>query len=362
MNTTISIGDRAIGKGQPVYIIAEMSANHDQDFDKAVRIIKTMKECGADAVKIQTYTADTMTIDCDNEYFQIGNGTLWEGRNLYSLYKEAYTPWEWQPELKNIANNLGMDLFSTPFDNTAVDFLEEMDVPAYKVASFELTDTPLIRCIARTKKPIIMSTGMGSIEEVAEAVETAHTEGCTDIALLKCTSAYPASPEEMHLNTIPDMQERFGLPIGLSDHTLNSEVAETAVVLGACIVEKHFTLSRDDPGPDSAFSLEPQEFKAMISTIRALETSGMTNKELNQSILGTVQYGTSGEDKKSLQFRRSLFAVEDIQAGETFTPKNVRCIRPGHGLAPKYINEVMQKTATQAIERGNPLSWEHINQ
>lgn len=339
-----------------------MSANHDQDFDKAVRIIHAMKESGADAVKLQTYTADTMTIDCDNEYFRIGSGTLWEGRNLYDLYKEAYTPWDWQPKLKRIANDLGMDVFSTPFDNTAVDFLEEMDVPAYKVASFELTDIPLIRCIARTKKPIILSTGMGSIEEVTEAVEAAHAEGCKDIALLKCTSAYPASPEEMHLNTIPDMQQRFGLPVGLSDHTLSSAVAEAAVVLGACIVEKHFTLSRDDPGPDSAFSLEPREFKAMASAIRALETSGMPTEELHQSILGTVQYGTSGEDKKSVQFRRSLFAVEDIQAGEIFTSQNVRCIRPGQGLAPKHLDTVMQKTATQDIERGTPLSWEHINQ
>jgi pseudaminic acid synthase len=338
-----------------------MSANHGQDYDKAVRIIEAMKESGADAVKLQTYTADTMTIDCDNPHFLIGAGTLWEGRNLYDLYKEAFTPWEWQPKLKTIANDLGMDLFSTPFDNTAVDFLEKMDVPAYKIASFELNDTPLIRKVASTGKPMIMSTGMASIEEITEAVAAAQGEGNSGIALLKCTSAYPALPKEMHLSTIPDMAERFTLPIGLSDHTLSNSVAETAITLGACIIEKHFTLTRDDKGPDSAFSLEPHEWRAMVDAIRLQEVSKQDPKDRDVEVLGEVQYGTSGEDAKSTQFRRSLFVVKDIKEGEQLTHKNIRCIRPGQGLAPKHITEVIQKTAVQDIERGTPLSWDHIN-
>lgn len=360
MPASITINGREIGPGKPTYIIAEMSANHDQDFDKAVRIIQAMKESGADAVKLQTYTADTMTIDCDAPHFHIGAGTLWEGRNLHDLYKEAYTPWDWQPKLQKIANDLGMDLFSTPFDTTAVEFLEEMDVPAYKVASFELNDIPLIRTVASTGKPMIMSTGMASKEEIHEAVQTAHDAGNTQIALLKCTSAYPAKPEEMHLSTIPDMQEQFAVPIGLSDHTLSNDVAKAAVILGSCIIEKHFTLSRNDPGPDSAFSLEPHEWRAMVDAIRTLESSLPTIDTIDRTILGDVQYGTSGEDAKSVQFRRSLFVVEDIQEGETITEKNVRCIRPGQGLAPKHLDEVLGKTALESLKRGTPLTWESI--
>ena len=263
MNKRFQIGAKEIGKGSPVYIVAEISANHNQDFEQAVRLLHAAKEAGADAVKLQTYTPDTITIDCDNEYFRIGKGTLWEGKNLYQLYGEAYTPWEWQPKLKQIANELGLDLFSTPFDPTAVDFLEDMNVPVHKIASFEIVDLPLVRYIAQTGKPIIMSTGMATLAEIEEAVQTIWATGNTQLILLKCTSAYPAPPEEMNLRTIPHLAEAFGVPVGLSDHTLGIAVPVAAVALGACIVEKHFTLSRDVPGPDSAFSLEPHEFKAM---------------------------------------------------------------------------------------------------
>jgi len=332
-----------------------MSANHNQDFDAAVRIIETMKDCGADAVKIQTYTADTMTIDCDNEYFRIGDDMLWAGRNLYDLYKEAYTPWEWQPKLQKVARDLGMDFFSTPYDDTSVEFLKEMDIPLYKIASFEVNDIPLIKKIAAVGKPIIMSTGMATLEEIEEALATIAIEGNEQVAILKCTSAYPAPPEEMHLITIPDMQERFGIPIGLSDHTLSSEVAEAAVALGACIIEKHFTLSQDDKGPDSAFSLEPDEFKAMVDAIRTVESNPAKADDLNPAILGAVQYGTSGKDKATAKFRRSLFVVEDMQEGEEFTHKNIRCIRPADGLAPKHLEAIIGKQATANITRGTPL-------
>lgn len=312
-------------------------------------MIKSAKEAGADAVKLQTYTPDTLTIDCDNEYFRIGTGTIWEGKNLYSLYKEAYTPWEWQPELKKIANDLGMDLFSTPFDATSVDFLESMEVPAYKVASFEIVDIPLIRKIAQTGKPVIISTGMASVAEIADAVQTVRDEGNDQIALLKCTSAYPALPEEMNLRTIPHLSRMFDLPVGLSDHTLGTTIPVAAVALGACIVEKHFTLSRKIPGPDSAFSLEPQEFRAMVDAIRETEKA-----------LGTVSYKITEHEKASRVFRRSLFVVKDIKKGEKFTQENIRSIRPGYGLEPKHLPKIMEKTARKNIKRGMPLNWNVI--
>ena len=271
MSLSLTINGRMVGPGQPVYLIAEISANHNQEFDQAVKIVQAAKDAGADAVKLQTYTPDTITIDGDQEYFHIGKGTIWEGRTLYDLYQEAYMPWEWQPKLKEIADDLGLDLFSSPFDHTAVDFLEKMAVPAYKIASFELVDLPLIRRVARTGKPIIMSTGMATLAEIDEAVRTAREAGAAQIALLKCTSAYPAPPEEMNLRTIPHLSQAFNLPVGLSDHTLGIAVAVAAVTLGACIVEKHFTLSRSIPGPDSAFSLEPHEFKAMAEAVRLAE-------------------------------------------------------------------------------------------
>jgi pseudaminic acid synthase len=348
MEAAIEIGGRKIGTGYPTYIVAEMSANHGQDFDQATKIIQAAKEAGADAVKLQTYTPDTLTIDCNNEYFQI-KGTLWHGRTLYDLYGEAYTPWDWQPKLKEIAGQLGLDLFSTPFDETAVEFLETMNVPVYKVASFENVDLPLLRKIAQTGKPIIMSTGMATLAEIDEAVQTLQEAGGRQLALLKCTSAYPAPPEEMNLRTIPHLAEAFGVPVGLSDHTLGIAVPIAAVALGACIIEKHFTLSRATPGPDSAFSLEPHEFKAMVEAVHTAEKA-----------LGTVHYGVSDQEAKSCVFRRSLFVVKDVKAGEVFTAENVRSIRPGHGLHTRYLNEIMGRRATQDIQRGTPLNWRHI--
>jgi pseudaminic acid synthase len=343
----IQFDHKNIGTNFPVYIIAELSANHNQDFDQAVKLIHAAKEADADAVKLQTYTADTLTIDCDNEYFRIGKGTIWEGKNLYSLYKEAYTPWEWQPELKKIANDLGMDLFSTPFDFSSVDFLESMDVPAYKVASFEIVDLPLIQKIAQTGKPIILSTGMASLAEIEDAVHAIRDEGNEQIALLKCTSAYPACAEEMNVRTIPHLAQMFDLPVGLSDHTLGISVPVAAVALGACIIEKHFTLSRHEPGPDSAFSLEPQEFTAMVAAIRETEKA-----------LGRVCYEVSDHETASQVFRRSLFVVKDVKRGDVFTQENVRSIRPGYGLPPKYFNKILGKKAKVNIHRGTPLHWD----
>jgi N-acetylneuraminate synthase len=343
------VNERQVGDGAPVYVVAEMSANHNQDFDQAVRLIKAMKESEADAVKLQTYTPDTLTIDCDNKYFRIGQGTIWEGRNLYDLYGEAYTPWEWQPKLKVVADDLGIDLFSTPFDHTAVDFLEEMGVGAYKIASFEVVDLPLIRRIARTGKPIIMSTGMATLDEIDEAVQAARDAGATQIALLKCTSAYPAPPEEMNLRTIPHLAEVFHVPVGLSDHTLGIAVPVAAAALGACIVEKHFTLSRSTPGPDSAFSLEPHEFKSMVRAVRAAEAA-----------LGTIYYGVGKQEENSRVFRRSLFVIRDIRAGEVFSEHNVRSIRPGYGLLPRHLGDILGRRAACDIAPGTPLEWAHI--
>lgn len=339
-----------IKKISSVLIIAELSANHNHDFNQAVELIKAAKEAGADAIKLQTYTPDTITIDCDNEYFRIGKGTIWEGKTLYELYKEAYTPWEWQPELKKIANDLGMELFSTPFDKTAVDFLEKMDVPCYKIASFELVDIPLIQYVAQTGKPIIMSTGMATLGEIEEAVQAAREAGCKELALLKCTSAYPAPPEEINLRTIPHMAEAFSVPVGLSDHTLGIAVPVAAIAVGACIIEKHFTLSRSIPGPDSAFSLEPHEFKEMVEAIRVAEKA-----------LGKVSYEVTEHEKASRVFRRSLFVVKDMKEGETFTEENVRSIRPGYGLPPRYLQEVLGRRAKTNIKKGTPLSWELIS-
>lgn len=349
MSQFVEINDRRIGPGYPTYIIAEMSANHNHDFDRAVKIIKAAKEGGADAIKLQTYTPDTMTIDCDKEYFRIGKGTIWEGRNLYDLYEEAYTPWDWQPRLKEVANDLGLDLFSTPFDTSAVDFLEDMDVPAHKVASFENVDLPLLREIAQTGKPIIMSTGMATLGEIDEAVRAVREAGGQQLALLKCTSAYPASPEEMHLRTVPHLAEAFGVPTGLSDHTLGTAVPVAGVAMGACIVEKHLTISRDEPGPDSAFSLEPQEFKAMVRAVRTAENA-----------LGRVHYAVGEGEANSRVFRRSLFVVEDMEAGEAFTSENVRSIRPGYGLHPRHLDDVIGRCASRPLERGTPLTWDLV--
>lgn len=346
--SSLTINGRPIGPDYPTYMVAEMSANHGQNFDQAVAILRAAKEAGADAIKLQTYTPDTLTINCHNEYFRI-KGTLWEGRNLYELYGEAYTPWEWQPKLKQIANDLGLELFSTPFDVTAVDFLEEMGVAAHKVASFENVDLPLLRRIAQTNKPVIMSTGMATLAEIDEAVGTLRQFGNQELILLKCTSAYPSPPEAMNLQTIPHLAAAFGTPVGLSDHTPGTTVPVAAVALGACMVEKHFTISRALPGPDSPFSLEPHEFKAMVEAVRVAEKA-----------LGHVHYGLEEQEVNSRVFRRSLFVVEDVQAGAPFTSANVRSIRPGHGLHTRYLDAVIGRRASQDIARGTPLAWGHI--
>ncbi len=344
----IRIGERFMGEGEPVYVIAEVSANHNQKFERAVQIIHAAKDAGADAVKLQTYTADTMTIACNRPEFRI-RGTIWNGRNLHELYAEAYTPWEWQPRLKRVANDLGLDLFSTPFDETAVDFLEHMEVPAHKLASFELVDIPLIRKMAGTGKPLIMSTGMSSVEEIEEAVATARDAGATQIALLKCTSANPSPPEETNLRTIPEVSRRFGEPVGLSDHTMDVAVPVAAVALGACIIEKHVTLSRSEPGPDSAFSLEPQEFKAMVDAVRIAEKA-----------LGEVRFEVGAKEASNHVFRRSLFVVQDVKRGQLLTAENVRSIRPGYGLHTRHLPEVLGRHAARDIERGTPLSWDLV--
>jgi N-acetylneuraminate synthase len=344
---TFEIAGRAIGPDQPPYVIAELSANHGQDYEQALAIVRAAASAGADAVKLQTYTADTLTIASDRADFRIGKGTIWEGRTLHDLYGEAFTPWEWQPRLKAEAEALGLHCFSSPFDPTAIDFLESMHVPAYKIASFEIVDLPLIRRAAATGKPLIISTGMASREEIAEAVQTARDGGATQIALLKCTSAYPAREDEMHLRTIPDLARSFDVVVGLSDHTLGIAVPVAAVALGACIIEKHITLSRATPGPDSVFSLEPQEFQEMVAAVRSA-----------WSALGRVHYEPSANEAASRVFRRSLYAVRDIGAGDALTEENVRSIRPGYGLAPKHLDEVLGRRASRPIERGTPLAWE----
>jgi len=349
MMREFQINDRPIGPGRPVYVVAEISANHNHDFEKAVNIVKAAKEAGADAIKLQTYTADTITIDARQDHFRVGGGTLWDGKTLYDLYREAYTPWEWQPKLKRVANDLGMDLFASAFDATSVDFLDQIGVPAHKVTSFELVDIPLIQKMAATGKPLILSTGMATAEEIEEAVVAARKAGARQIALLKCTSSYPAKPEAMNLRTIPELMRRFEVPVGLSDHTMDVAAPVVAVALGACIIEKHLTLSRNTPGPDSAFSLEPAEFKAMVHAVRTAEKA-----------LGEVHFGLGASEEKSRAFRRSLFVTADVRQGEAFTDRNVRSIRPGHGLHTRHLPEVLGRRATRNIERGTPLSWELV--
>lgn len=332
---------------QGTYIIAEMSANHAGSIERAKEIIHAAKESGADCVKIQTYTADTMTIDCHNQYFNITDGT-WEGENLYSLYCKAYTPWEWQAELLAEAKKIGIDFFSTPFDKSSVDFLEEIGMDFYKIASFELVDLPLIDYVASKGKPIIMSTGMANIGEIQEAVTTIQKHH-NQLALLKCSSAYPALSSQMNLKTIANMKEVFGVPVGLSDHSMGSVGAVTAVALGANIIEKHFCISRDIQNPDSTFSMEPAEFQKMVQDIRQAEKA-----------IGHVNYAVTEDEQENIIFRRSIFVIEDIQKGEKLTEKNIRVIRPGYGLRPKHYEEVLGQTALKDIERGTPLQFEMI--
>jgi pseudaminic acid synthase len=346
---TITINRRPVGPGHPVYIVAELSANHGGDFQRALRLVEVAKEAGADAVKLQTYTADTLTLDSDAEAFRVRGGTLWDGRTLHDLYREAHTPWEWQPKLKARADELGLDLFSSPFDANAVEFLERMGVPAHKIASFEIVDLELIRCAAGTGKPLIISTGMASREEIGDAVRTARDGGAAGVALLKCTSAYPAPPEEMNLRAIPALAKAFDVPVGLSDHTMGTAVAVAAVALGACIVEKHFTLSRSMGGPDTAFSLEPEELRDLVQAVRKAEAA-----------LGSAEHGVGEAEARSRAFRRSLFVVRDVKRGEPFTSENVRSIRPADGLAPRHLSSVLGRLARRDVERGTPLSWELV--
>ncbi len=351
MNRGVEIAGRGIGPGQPTYIVAEMSANHGGSLEHAVCVIREAANCGADAVKLQTYTPDTMTIDCDMPVFRIGEDSLWANRTLYDLYQEAHTPWEWQPRLKEVAEQVGITLFSTPFDPSAVEFLEEMDVPAYKIASFELLDLELIKRVAQTGKPIIMSTGMGTLAEIGDAVEAARSAGNDQLVLLKCTSAYPAPPDEMNLRTLPHLAQAFDVSVGLSDHTLGTAVATASVALGARLIEKHFCLSRGEGGPDSSFSMEPEDLKRLVGDVRTAEAA-----------LGRVSYGLGERERASHVFRRSLFVVEDVAAGEPLTRRNVRAIRPGYGLAPKHLNEVLRHRAAGVIKRGTPLSWDLLGE
>ncbi len=347
----IQIGDKFIGDDEKTFIIAELSANHNQKFDIAIQSIKAIKECGADAVKLQTYTPDTITINSDKEYFQIKQGTIWDGTTLYELYKQAFTPWDWQPKLKEYAESLGLICFSSPFDKTAVDFLEGLNVPAYKVASFEITDLPLIEYIAKKNKPIIISTGIATLEEIDEAVKICKDAGNDKIILLKCTSEYPAPIEDANLSAIKFLNDKYNVIAGLSDHTLGIDVPIASVALGAKVIEKHFILDRNIGGPDSSFSLEPNEFKQMVQSIHNVEKAiGKPKFELSEKIL------------KSRKFARSLFVVENIEQGEIFTEQNVRSIRPNYGLAPKYLKDVLGRKAKTKIEKGTPLSWDLIEQ
>lgn len=354
MNQSITIkspvGDRVISKESPAFIIAEMSANHMMDYDRAVRIIHAAKEAGADAIKLQTYTPDTITIDCDKPYFQITQGTIWDGTTLHKLYQTAFTPWEWQPKLKRVAEELGLICFSSPFDLTAVDFMEEMDMPVYKVASFEITDIPFIRKIAVLHKPIIMSTGIAYPDDIELALDTCREEGNEDVILLKCTSAYPSPYEDINLRVIPDMAEKYGVIAGLSDHTMGNAVSVGAIPLGAKVIEKHLTLRRADGGPDGAFSMEPEEFAEMVKNIRILEKA-----------LGKVTYDLTDKQVKSREHSRSLFVVKDMKAGEVITPENVRSIRPGFGMHTKHYEEILGKTVNRDLEKGTPMEFDMIN-
>ena len=350
MLKSFALNNRYIGEGHPVFIVAELSANHLQNFDNAVKLIKEAKKAGADAVKLQTYTADTITIDCDNKYFQITQGTIWDGTTLHKLYQEAYTPWEWQPKLKEIAEEIGLVCFSSPFDLTAVDFLEDLGVPAYKIASFEINDLPFIEYIASKGKPIIISTGIATLVDIEEAISACKRMGNDQVALLKCTSAYPSPLEEINLNVIPNMEKTFNVIPGISDHTLGHAVAVGAVALGAKIIEKHITLSRAEGGPDSQFSMEPNEFAAMVKAIRDVEKA-----------LGQVTNELTEKQKKSREHARSLFVITDIKKGEIFTENNVRSIRPGYGLPTKFINEILGKKAKSDIKKGTPMNWDLVD-
>jgi pseudaminic acid synthase len=346
----VKIGNREIGLGNPPFVIAEMSGNHNQSLERALEIVEVAAKSGVHALKLQTYTPDTMTLDLDDREFRINDPkSLWAGKSLYKLYGEAYTPWEWHKLIFDRARDLGMIAFSTPFDDTAVDFLESLNVPCYKIASFENTDLPLIRRVAATGKPLIISTGMATVAELDETVRAARESGCKDLILLKCTSTYPASPENTNLLTIPHLRELFDCEVGLSDHTMGLGVSVASVALGATAIEKHFTLNRADGGVDSAFSMEPVEMaQLVVETERAWQA------------LGQVSYGPTEAEKKSLRFRRSLYVVRDLKAGDVLTRENVRAIRPGLGLPTKYLEQMLGKTVKQDVKRGTALSFDHL--
>ena len=347
---SIKIGSCLVGREYPPFIIAEMSGNHNHSLERALEIVDAAAESGAHALKLQTYTADTITIDHSEGEFMISDpNSLWKGDSLYTLYQKAYTPWEWHEEIFNRCRDRGLVSFSTPFDESSVDFLESLDVPAYKIASFENAHIPLIRKVAATGKPLIISTGMATLAELDETVRTVRSGGCKDLILLKCTSSYPANPEDSNINTIPHMRELFDCEIGLSDHTFGIGVSIAAVALSATVIEKHFTLDRSDGGVDSAFSIEPAELKALVEE----------SKRAWQS-LGEVNYTVTEAEKSSVQFRRSIYIVEDVRTGEAFSAKNVKVIRPGFGLAPKYYDHVIGRRASRDIKRGSAISWEML--
>jgi len=346
---TISIAGRSIGEGCPPYVVAEMSANHNSDLNRAYRIIDAAKEAGADAVKLQSYSADTLTIDHRGPDFDINEG-LWKGQNLHDLYKASSMPWEWHEPLVAYGKKLGLSVFSSPFDNSAVDLLSKLDVPAYKIASFELVDHPLIRYVAKQNRPMIMSTGMANQEEIADAVEVARSAGCGDLILLHCVSGYPAPTEDYNLATMVDMRSRYGVLTGLSDHTIDNTTAIAAVALGACFIEKHVTLNRDGGGADDSFSLEPEELKSLVTQARTA-----------WGAIGKINYGLKSSETENVKFRRSLYIVEDIEQGEAFTEKNVRSIRPGFGMKPKHFDAVIGNQSTQPLSRGTALKAEHVS-
>lgn len=351
MKKEIQIGSHLIGDGCPCFIIAEMSANHLMDFDRAVKIMEAAKKAGADAIKLQTYTPDTITLNSEKPYFQITQGTIWDGTTLYKLYQQAYTPWEWQPELNRIAGEMGLVCFSSPFDASAVNFMEEMQMPAYKIASFEITDIPLVRQAAATGKPVIFSTGIAHKEDIALALETCLAEGNEQVVLLKCTTAYPSPYEDINLNAIRMLARDFDCICGLSDHTMGQTIAVGAVAMGAKVIEKHLTLSRADGGADAAFSMEPEEFQEMVEQIRIVEKA-----------LGHETYELTEKQLNSRQHSRSLFVVKDVKAGENFTPENIRSVRPADGLHTKHYEQVMGMRAAEDIEAGEPLSWKMVQE
>ena len=343
------LGSTEIGQGHKPFVVAELSGNHNQSLERGLALMEAAARAGADAVKLQTYTADTITMDHDGPGFVVEGG-LWHGRSLHGLYREAHTPWSWHEALFARGAELGVSVFSSPFDESAVDFLESLGCPAYKIASFELVHLPLIAKAASTAKPLIMSTGMATAEEIGEAVAAARGAGCKDLVLLHCVSAYPAPPQESNLRTMSDLATRFGVPVGLSDHTMGTAVAVAAAALGACLIEKHVTLARADGGPDAAFSLEPQELADLCRDTRVA-----------WSAIGSASYGPKGSDKANAAYRRSLYVVEDIRAGEKLTARNVRCIRPGYGLPPKHLPQVLGRRAAKAVQRGTPLAWDLVD-